>query len=51
MFVSGLYAIVVKLCCGKVSQKWENVICGYEELKNIVIKGRVKVYSMHIIKQ
>ena len=33
---------------GEVSQGYEKMRCG---LKNIVIRGSIKVYSMHIIKQ
>ena len=51
MFVSELYTMVVKLRCGEMSHGCENVSCKCMGLKNIIIKGSVKVYSMHVIKQ
>ena len=50
MFVSELYAIVMKLRCNEVSHKYEKVSCGCKKLKNIIIRSSVKVYSIYVIK-
>lgn len=34
----------------KVSHKYKKISYKYERLKNIIIKGSAKVYSMHFIK-
>ncbi len=35
----------------EVSHGCKEVSCGCKRFKNIVIRGSIKVYSMHVIKQ